>query len=139
MRGDDRAGNVVVMTLRCLIVDDSPRFAAAARSLLERQGVSIVGTASNGADALRLAGKLQPDVVLIDLDLGDESGLELATELSRSAAAAPPVIFISTHAEDDYADLLAESPSVGFLPKTVLSAAAISRLLDGRGTGSPGR
>jgi CheY-like chemotaxis protein len=125
--------------LRCLIVDDSPRFLDAARGLLERQGVAVVGVASNSADALQRAQELRPDVTLFDIDLGGESGLELARRLHREPGlAAPPVILISTHAEQDYAELIAASPAVGFLPKTDLSAAAIRDLLAGHGDGGPG-
>ena len=121
--------------LRCLIVDDSPRFLDAARGLLERQGITVVGVASNGADALRRAGELRPDVTLLDLDLGGESGLELARRLHGQPGPAP-VILISTHAEQDYAELIAASPAIGFLPKTTLSGDAIRDLLAGRGDGS---
>jgi DNA-binding NarL/FixJ family response regulator len=124
------------MTLRCLIVDDNPPFLAAARSLLERQGVSVVGVASRGAEGMRLAADLRPDVVLVDIDLGEESGLSLADRLQgEGGAAPPPVILISTHEEEDYADLIAGSRAIGFLPKMSLSAAAVHDLLDGRATG----
>jgi CheY-like chemotaxis protein len=122
--------------LRCLLVDDSPRFLAAARGLLERQGVTVVGVAANGAEALRRAEELRPDVTLVDLDLGGESGLELVRRLHRQPAPAP-VILISTHAEQDYAELIAASPAVGFLAKTALSATAIAEVLAGRGDGGP--
>ena len=108
------------MTLRCLIVDDSPRFLAAARRLLERQGMTVLGEASATAEALRLVAELRPDVVLVDIDLGGESGFELARRLDRQPGHPPaPVILISTHDEEDYADLLADSPAVGFLSKAV--------------------
>lgn len=126
------------MTLRCLIVDDSQRFLAAARSLLERQGMTVLGAASTGAEAVRLATELRPDLVLVDVDLGGESGFEVARQLDRQPGAPPPpVILISTHAEEDYADLLADSPAVGFLSKAVLSVGAIRDLLDGRSIDSP--
>jgi DNA-binding NarL/FixJ family response regulator len=120
--------------LRCLIVDDSPHFLEAARVLLERQGIMVVGVASNGAEALRLADELRPDVTLLDVDLGRESGLELARRLHRAAGPArSAVILISTHAEHDYAELIAASPAVGFLAKNALSAVAIQNLLGGHG------
>jgi DNA-binding LytR/AlgR family response regulator len=72
--------------------------------------------------------------MLVDIDLGPESGFDLARRLAESAA--PPVILISTYAEEDYADLIAGSPALGFLPKATLSAAAISGMLDG--AASPG-
>lgn len=119
------------MRLRCLIVDDSPRFLDAARDLLERQGVAVVGVASNRTEALRLAVALDPDVTLLDIDLGEDSGLELARQLQSGASAAgSAVILISTHAEQDYAELIAASPAVGFLSKTAISAEAIQELLD---------
>jgi CheY-like chemotaxis protein len=118
--------------LRCLIVDDSPRFLDAARGLLEGQGVTVVGVASTGAEALRRVEELRPDVTLLDIDLGGESGLELARRLHGQAGpASAPVILTSTHAEQDYAELIAASPAIGFLPKTALSADAIRGLLSG--------
>ena len=123
--------------LRCLIVDDSPRFLDAARGLLEGQGVTVVGQASSSAEALQQAEELRPDVTLLDIDLGGESGLELARRLQDQAGpASAPVILISTHAEQDYAELIAASPAIGFLPKTALSADAIRGLLAGRGDGA---
>jgi len=127
------------MMLRCLIVDDSTRFLEAARGHLEREGIAVVGVASNIAQALRQAERLRPDVTLVDIDLAGESGLELARRLQQEAGpAASKVILVSTHAEDDFADLIAASPAVGFLSKADLSAGAIRDLLAGRGGGDPG-
>jgi CheY-like chemotaxis protein len=139
MRAGDSTCDPEAM-LRCLIIDDSPRFLDAARALLERQGVTVVGVASNSAEALRRVEELRPDVTLLDIDLGGESGLELARRLHGQAGPAPaPVILISTHAEQDYAELIEASPAVGFLPKTALSAGAIRELLDSRGDVTAGR
>ncbi len=126
------------MTLRCLIVDDSTRFLQAARSHLEREGITVVGVASTISQALQQAERLRPDVTLVDIDLGGESGLELARRLHRAAGpAASRVILISTHAQDDFADLIAASPAVGFLSKADLSASAIRDLLDRKGDRDP--
>jgi CheY-like chemotaxis protein len=116
--------------LSCLIVDDSRRFLDAARGLLERQGIGIVGVASTGAEALQRVEELRPDVILVDINLGRESGFEVARRLHRDSGGTPaPVILISTQAEQDYADLIAESPAVGFLSKSALSADAVRDLL----------
>ena len=116
--------------LHCVIVDDSSLFLDAVRDLLERQGIVVVGVASTGAEALRRVGDLRPDVTLVDIELGGESGFEVALELHRrSNGATGPVILISTHAEQDYAELIAASPAIGFLPKAALSADAIRDLL----------
>lgn len=120
------------MALRCLIVDDSSAFLAAARGLLERQGVSVVGMASTSAEALDRARELAPDVVLLDIDLGGESGLQLARRIrADSGLASLPVILISTHPREDYADLIDASPALGFLPKIALSADAVRAMLNG--------
>ena|SRR5947209_5573390 len=125
--------------LRCVIVDDSPGFRLAARRLLEREGISIVGVASTTREALEEAERLRPDVVLVDIQLGAESGFDVARRLWRATAPVPPpVILISTHDEQDFAELIATSPALGFLPKATLSARSIRELLGGRGNvGSP--
>jgi DNA-binding NarL/FixJ family response regulator len=115
--------------VRCLLVDDSAGFLSSARRLLERQGIEVAGVASSGADAVAQLARLRPDVVLLDIDLGTENGLDLAEHLSRQPETDPKIILISTHAEQDYRDLIAASPAVGFLSKTDLSARAIRALL----------
>jgi CheY-like chemotaxis protein len=115
---------------RCLIVDDNPRFAAAARSLLADGDISVIGVASTGAEALQRAAELRPDVVLVDIDLGGQSGFDVVRLLHCEAGLAPSrLILISGYAEQDFAELIAASPAVGFLPKTALSAATILDLL----------
>jgi len=111
--------------VKCVIVDDNESFLAAAIDLLARGGVDVVGTASNSADAIRLVEELQPDVTLVDVNLGGEDGLELARELG----AASKVILVSTLAEEDLAELIAASPAIGFVSKARLSEQAIRDLL----------
>ena len=112
---------------RCLIVDDNAGFRDAARWLLEREAIDVVGVASNSAEAHAHVAELRPDVVLVDIDLGAESGFELARALAREDHAR--LILISTHSEMDYADLIAASPAVGFIAKSQLSARAVLELL----------
>jgi CheY-like chemotaxis protein len=121
------------MPLRCLLVDDNRAFLEAASLFLEREGVTVVGVASSTAEALRQARALGPDVILVDIGLGDESGFDLARLLTRDGdGGSAPVILISMSAEEDYADLIAESPAAGFLPKSELSARGIGRILGHR-------
>jgi DNA-binding NarL/FixJ family response regulator len=119
----------IAMALRSLIVDDNTHFLTAARDLLERQGMEIVGVASSGAEALQLAGELRPDVALVDIDLGEESGLDLARRMAGTDAGRARVILISAYSENDFADLIAASPAVGFLSKADLSKAKVEELL----------
>jgi DNA-binding NarL/FixJ family response regulator len=120
------------VALRCLIVDDNLAFLDAARDLLERQGLAVVGTASSGDDARRSVAGLRPDLTLVDVELGEESGIELAGVL---AALHPDgrVVLISTYAERDLDELVAESPAIGFLSKSDLSRAALDALSERRG------
>ncbi len=87
--------------------------------------------ASTNADGLRQVQQLRPDVTLVDVNLGEESGFDLAETLQDIDDWSPvPVILISTHAEPDLADLIETSPAIGFLAKSALSAGAITAALD---------
>ena len=120
--------------LRCLIVDDSDAFRDAACTMLERAGIDVVGTASSGGEALAVYRDLHPDVTLVDVDLGADSGFDVVRRLHDANSPAPSVILISTHSEQDFADLIAESPALGFLPKFALSPKAIRDMLGVRAT-----
>ena len=118
------------MDLRALIVDDSPHFLVAARGVLEREGITVVGVASTSEEAVRLAQGLQPDVALVDINLGEESGFDLARRLVEPGHHEPTqAVLISSYPEGDYADLIAESPALGFLAKPDLSARRIREIL----------
>jgi two-component system, NarL family, nitrate/nitrite response regulator NarL len=131
MRESVPVGNDSSMPMRFLVVDDSRSFLEAARRLLERGGLTIAGVASSCSEALQEARALRPDVVLVDISLGEESGFDVARRLVEdSRAGGPTVILISTHSEADFEDLIAESPAVGFLPKSELSASAIRKILE---------
>ena len=117
------------MPLQCLIVDDYQPFLNIARAKLERQGMVVAGVAGNGTEALRQARELRPDVALVDISLGTESGFDVARQISPYVGS---VILISTddhYEDDDYAELFAGHPAVGFLSKAALSADAISQLV----------
>jgi len=114
--------------LRCLIVDDSAEFLASARALLEAQGLQVVGVARSGEDALALAEQLRPEVALVDIELGQEDGIELARRLSERVPVTR-IVLISTHPEEEFGDVIIGGPAAGFLSKTALSAAAIAALV----------
>jgi CheY-like chemotaxis protein len=116
--------------VRCLIVDDNADFVDAARGLLERQGITVVGAASSSAEAFRCFTELLPDVTLVDINLGQESGFDLVEQLDRAGSSAPStLILISTHAAQDFAEMIATSPAVGFLSKSALTPCAIRDLV----------
>ena len=116
--------------MRCLIVDDNTEFLEAARRLLEREGISVVGVATNSAEAIRQVTELQPDVTLVDVNLGEESGSDLARRLTAvSDEASTRVILISTYTQADLADALPGDSTMPFVSKADLSAAAIRTAL----------
>ena len=118
------------MPLRFLIVDDNASFLEEAAALLRREGLVVAGFASNMHEALERARELQPDVALVDIVLGPESGFEVERRLVEADGGTLKVILISTHAEGDFADLIDEAPVAGFVPKSELSRRAIGRLLE---------
>jgi DNA-binding NarL/FixJ family response regulator len=119
------------MAVRCLIVDDNQAFLEAARTLLEREGMTIAGVAKTSADALRKVEDLQPEVLLVDVSLGKESGFDLVRRLAAEHGPKATAILISTRSAADLADLVALSPAAGFLPKSDLSSDAIRAFLEG--------
>jgi DNA-binding NarL/FixJ family response regulator len=129
----------MVAWVRCLIVDDNEPFLKEARELLEREGIDVIGVATSAAQALAKFAELQPDLTLVDIDLGGESGFDLiramADEPNRSTTR---VILISVHDESDFADLIRASSAAGFVSKTELSAQAIRDVLAGEPDRSPG-
>lgn len=84
----------------------------------------MVGTAGDAEEAVRLTAQLHPDIALVDVDLGPDSGFDVAQQLAGVA-----VILTSTHDEQDFADLIVASPALGFLPKLTLSPDGIRALL----------
>ena len=123
------------MTLSCVIVDDSEEFLASATWLLSVQGVDVVGRASSADEAARLVATLSPDVALVDVELGDEDGIELARRLTSDDASAI-VFLISLRDRGELAELIAGCGAVGFLRKDALDADALTDLIGRRRLGN---
>ena len=116
--------------MRCVIVDDSHEFLRTASELLECDGINVVGAVSTGAQACCTCRQLKPDVALVDIYLGTETGFDVARQLADQAGTEPPqVILISASVGGDIADMIADSPAVSFLPKEGLSGATIRGIL----------
>ena len=119
--------------LRCVIVDDNEGFLEIAAASLAGDDLDVVGTATTSAEALRQVAEQRPDVVLVDINLGEESGFELARMLvERFPQLAAGVVLISTRAERDFGGLVKASPAAGFVPKTQLSARAVLEVVASR-------
>lgn len=126
MAGASRCGTMRPMPVRCLIVDDSRDFLRVASDLLERDGIWVVGVASTAAQAGQACGELRPDVVLVDIDLGEESGFKVARQLAGQLGHDKPrVILISAYSPEDFADVMADTPAAAFLPKSAVSGSAV--------------
>jgi DNA-binding NarL/FixJ family response regulator len=113
---------------RILIVDDHPGFRASARRMLEAGGFEVAGEAADVAEARSAIGKLTPDVVLLDVQLPDGDGIELAAELAANGSA-PAVVLCSSRGAGELGSGLKTSGARGFIPKDELTAAAIEELL----------
>jgi DNA-binding NarL/FixJ family response regulator len=111
---------------RLLLVDDHPAFRAVVREHLEQAGFEIVGEAADGASAVQAAGALSPDAVLLDVGLPDADGFDVCEQLTLLGTT---VVMMSSRSEGEYADRLAGTSALGFLPKAGLTAPALAELL----------
>ena len=111
-----------------LIVDDHPSFRATARAILQAEGFNVVGEAENGVAGLRSAKQLRPDVVLLDVQLPDFDGFEVASRLTGNGGG-PRVVMTSSRDASDFGPLVAQSGALGFVPKAELSGAALRAVL----------
>jgi DNA-binding NarL/FixJ family response regulator len=111
-----------------LIVDDHPSFRASAQAILEAEGFDVVGEAEDGESAIEASHRLDPDVVLLDVQLPDIDGFEVTRRLTSNGGG-PCVVLVSSRDASDFGPLVAGSGACGFVPKNELSGAAISALL----------
>ena len=125
MPGHDNDLEVVTTVL---IVDDHPTFRATARLILEAEGYDVIGEAPDGHTALTEAGRLRPDLVLLDVNLPDTDGFQVARRLTANAGA-PAVVLISSRDSSDFGPLVCGSGARGFISKGELSGAALAEFL----------
>jgi CheY-like chemotaxis protein len=107
MRLCGRRGTILVVSRTVLIVDDHEEFRRTARELLEADGVRVVGEAADGESALAEAARLRPGVVLLDIQLPDIDGFEVAARLAADG----------------------DPPALGFIHKSELSGQALAALV----------
>ena len=112
-----------------VVVDDHPTFRATARVLLEAEGFDVVGEAEDGASALEQIAALRPEVVLLDVQLPDIDGFEVAARLQRNGELSQ-IVLTSSRDAADFGPLVERSGARGFVPKDELSGAAFAALLD---------
>lgn len=119
------------MATTVLIVDDHPGFRSSARALLEAEGYAVVGEAEDGASALAAAAELRPELVLLDVQLPDLDGFEIASRLLAAAnGSGPTVVVTSSRDGSDFGSLVERSGARGFIPKAELSGAVLAALLE---------
>ena len=87
-------------------MDDHPSFRASARAVLEPQGSTSSARLEDGASAIRAVGALDPDVVLLDIQLPDMSGFDVCAEIAAAKATMPDVILVSSRDLADYGELV---------------------------------
>ena len=130
MAAAGRPCHTAAMATTVLIVDDHPSFRAIARALLEAEGLEVVGEAEDGAGAIAAAEELRPDLVLLDVQLPDLDGFEVARRLSARNGSGPAVVMTSSRELCDFGPLVAECGARGFVPKAELSVARITALVE---------
>ena len=116
------------MRPRIVIVDDDPSFLATVRTLLEAEGFVVVGEALNGLDGVAAVAELEPDIVLVDVNLPDIDGFEVVERLADGRRS-PPVVLTSIRSEADFGDLVQRSRAHGFITKAEMSGEALAEIL----------
>jgi DNA-binding NarL/FixJ family response regulator len=111
-----------------VIADDHPSFRASARAILESDGFQVVGEAVDGADAIASTRALEPDVLLLDVQLPDMDGFEVCRQLGLNGGP-PAVVLVSSRDASDYGGLIEQSGARGFIPKAELDGTALADLL----------
>ncbi len=111
-----------------LIVDDHPSFRVTARALLEAEGFAIVGEAEDGASAIEAARRLRPQIVLLDIQLPDTDGFDVAARLISNGNS-PAIVLTSSRDASEFGALVERSGARGFIPKAELSGARLAALL----------
>lgn len=116
------------MRRRALIVDDQISFCAWASVLLETHGFTVVGRANEGGQAVEMARQLHPDVVLLDIQLPDIDGFEVARLLALEKDP-PAIVLTSAREASDYGRRVREAPARGFITKAELTGPAVAALV----------
>ena len=119
---------MTAMTPTVLIVDDHPSFRATARCLLEAEGFDVIGEAETGESAIEAAQRLQPEVVLLDVQLPDIDGFAVARRIITQDGQTA-IVMTSSRDGSDYGPLVSESGARGFVPKAELSGERLAALL----------
>ena len=115
------------MTKTVLIVDDHPSFRASARMLLESEGYEVVGEAEDGQSALQAVEDLHPDIVLLDVQLPDIDGIEVAARLTANGSA-PAIVLTSSRDASSFRRRLGASSARGFIAKAELTGRGLAAM-----------
>ncbi|HET8750928.1 MAG TPA: response regulator transcription factor [Gaiellaceae bacterium] len=113
---------------RVLVVDDHASFRSCARTLLESEGFDVVGEAADGESAVTLASELEPELVLLDIQLPDLDGFEVAARLLAREPTLS-IVLVSSRDEAAYGSRIQASGALGFVTKGDLSGVALERFL----------
>jgi DNA-binding NarL/FixJ family response regulator len=132
MRVDVLESHPAAMARTVVIVDDHDGFRAQARAMLTRAGYDVVREARDGASAVQASREMRPDLVLLDVQLPDMTGFEVARHLFEGADP-PAVVLISSREASDYGARVGRSGARGFITKAELSIGALEAVLERTG------
>ena len=116
-----------------LVVDDHAGFRAQARKLLERAGFLLIGEAAGGKSALAIALAARPDLVLLDVQLPDMSGFDVAVRLRNEGAPSSEIVLVSSREAAAYGAQIERCGATGFIWKGDLTVARLTELVGGPG------
>ena len=116
------------MSMTALVVDDHAGFRATARFLLDTEGFEVVGEAADGVSAVSAVERLRPELVLLDVQLPDAQGYDVARAIFDRGLT-PRIVLVSSRDESDFGELIRASGVVGFLNKAELSGDRLRALL----------
>ena len=124
------------MSVRVLIVDDQAPFREAARAVVElTEGFELAGEAETGEDAVERAREVNPDLVLMDVNLPGIDGLEATRRILRESDGRVVVLMVSTYEADEYAPRAAEAGAAGYIPKSEFEPDRLAEAWARAGTG----
>ena len=127
------------MNLKVLLVDDHAVMREGLAALLSAAGIDVIGTASNGREAVHLARELTPDVVVMDISMPDLNGIEAARQI-RVRAPSVRVVMLSMHANREHVHQALAAGADGYVLKESAAtevAAAVRAVAAGRRYLSP--
>lgn len=117
------------MSMRVIMIDDHALFRVGLQGLLEQRGIEVIAAVAEGAEGIKLAQEMQPDIILLDLRMPDMSGLEVLQKIKEKEIKIPVVMLTTSNEEQDLVEAL-RNGAQGYLLKDMEPDELVSALRD---------